>query len=247
MEDSTFYQNYLGINHAETKGEILLCRSDMRDLPLNRHFVYKMIVTDYEGRRVLSLSNDFTDTNAEALCNEIAGKDLDDVYHLLLQQMTKYRTSFMYRMLRPEKMELKASMEPKEKHLREKSCTEETCTEEACKEIACIEEKNTKEGLTFVYMKEQRKQCAILQAEYIGYAKISDIYDGYGNIVVWVEENYRQRGIATILIHKLIQRCEEEGLIPMYLVKRENLASFRLAKKFGYEIVHREIILCQEI
>ena len=221
MEDGKFYENYLGLQHAVTKNGIALCRSEMRDLPLNRHFVYKMLVTDYEGRRVLSLSNEFAGTNAEALCREIAGKDLDEVYFILHRQNTKYRISFMYRMLRPEGIGFKESLK------------EEAYTEE--------------DGLTFVYKQELRKQFAILHDDLIGYAKISDIYDGYGNVVIWVEENYRQHGIATILLHKLIQRCEDEGLIPMYLVKRENVASFGLASKFGFKIVHHEIVLCQEI
>ena len=75
MEDKNFYKNFLGIEQGVMKNGILLCRSEERDIPLNKHFAYKMIVSEYEGKRVVSLSNDFDDTTVEDLCNKFEGKD----------------------------------------------------------------------------------------------------------------------------------------------------------------------------
>ena len=75
MEEKKFYKNFLGVGHAVMKNGILLCRSEERDIPLNKHFAYKMIVSEYEGKRVVSLSNDFDDTTVEDLCNKFEGKD----------------------------------------------------------------------------------------------------------------------------------------------------------------------------
>lgn len=264
MEEKKFYKNFLGMQNAKMKNGILLCRSEKRDIPLNKHFAYKMIVTDYEGKRIVSLSNDFPDTTVEELCNKFAEKDIESVYQILCQQNMDYRLSFMYRMLRKGERIQQESMEWQEKLSREELPEkEEMLAKEKMiekdeilakqeipekEELLAKEEMLTmKENLAFVFMPELKKQVALFQNQPAGYAKISDIYDGFGNIVIFVRESLRQKGVATVLLHKLIQHCEEESIIPMYLVKRENKASFGLAKKFGFEIVQQELVLCEEI
>jgi RimJ/RimL family protein N-acetyltransferase len=58
----------------------------------------------------------------------------------------------------------------------------------------------------------------------------------YGQIEVGVvtDEQYRQRGLATIACAALISACEAEGLATWWDCAAENLASARLAGRLGY-------------
>lgn len=38
--------------------------------------------------------------------------------------------------------------------------------------------------------------------------KISDIYFGFGNIVIFTDENFRNQGLATTLLNLLLIKCE---------------------------------------
>ncbi len=62
------------------------------------------------------------------------------------------------------------------------------------------------------------------------------MYGTYGNIVVWVNEQYRKQGIASLLLNDLLNRCRKDQIIPVYLVNKTNQASLRLAQKFSFKI-----------
>lgn len=66
--------------------------------------------------------------------------------------------------------------------------------------------------------------------------------NGFGNIVVWVDEKYRKLGIATQLLNLVLEQCEKDGIIPDYIVKTNNVASIRLAKNAGFGIVQKEFV-----
>lgn len=107
------------------------------------------------------------------------------------------------------------------------------------------EKNESKLDVSIRYLADYKKFIALKDDELIGYSKISDVYFGCGNIVVWVAEKYRKKGIATLLVNKTIQQCIMDGIVPMYLVKSTNSASITLAQKLGFKIWQKEIVLCK--
>lgn len=97
-----------------------------------------------------------------------------------------------------------------------------------------------------IYFPEYKKYAAKVGEVIVGYCKISDIINGFGNIVVWVEEVYRRKELAKTLLELLLKKCEEEGIIPIYYVNAENEPSIRLATKAGFEVVQTEVVVREE-
>ncbi len=97
------------------------------------------------------------------------------------------------------------------------------------------------------YREDLKKYMIREKGNIIAYCKISNLWDQYGNIVVWTDEAYRGRGYAKVLLRMLLTRCKLEGIEPMYLVDSKNIASIQLAKSVGFKIVQTEIVGCEVI
>lgn len=100
-----------------------------------------------------------------------------------------------------------------------------------------------KSEFEYIYLEEMNKYMAKLEGKVISYCKVSDIYEGFGNIVVFTEEEYRKQGLAETLLILLLQKCKEKEIYPMYLVDSTNINSIKLAKKIGFSIVSEEIVI----
>lgn len=100
-----------------------------------------------------------------------------------------------------------------------------------------------KSEVEYIYLEELNKYVAKLEGEVISYCKVSDIYEDFGNIVVFTEEEYRRQGLAETLLVLLLQKCKEKEIYPMYVVDSTNLKSIKLAKKMGFSIVSEEIVI----
>lgn len=96
------------------------------------------------------------------------------------------------------------------------------------------------------YLPEYRKYVATQDGELTGYAKVSDVVKGFGNLVVWVDEERRGQGIGTSLVQHLMTKCYEEGIEPMYLVKTSNKASIAVAKKLGFTVAQQELVFTKK-
>lgn len=99
----------------------------------------------------------------------------------------------------------------------------------------------------YIYMDSFHKYVAKFNGNIISYCKISDIYFGFGNIVVFTNENYRNQGLATTLLNLLLIKCEEKNIFPLYMVDSKNIASIHLAKKLGFSIMSQEVIISKEL
>lgn len=100
--------------------------------------------------------------------------------------------------------------------------------------------------IEYEYISDLVKVVAKLNGTIIAYAKISDVINGVGNIVVYTDEEYRNRGIATSLLLLLLEKCENLNICPMYVVDEKNVASLNLAKKIGFSVVSEEVMVSRE-
>lgn len=99
----------------------------------------------------------------------------------------------------------------------------------------------------YMYIEPLNKYVVKFNGNIISYCKISDIYFGFGNIVIFTDENFRNQGLATTLLNLLLIKCEEKKIFPLYMVDSKNTASVHLAKKLGFSVVSQEVIMSKEL
>ena len=63
------------------------------------------------------------------------------------------------------------------------------------------------------------------------------------NIVIQTEEEYRNKGFATKIVEKISRKCLQKGIIPRYWVNKDNESSKNVAKKAGFKLLSKEIVL----
>ena len=213
---SDFYQEYLGLDDRMICNDVLVCKCKYRDIPLNKKYYYKIIATKYNGENIISYSPEFNETKLRFLCTIINFETigLGNIHNDL--ELPQYELSYMDRMLLGSQIDISV----------------DKCS--GCDRNNSIEYK---------YLEEYRKYIALINGELAGYCKVSDIISGYGNLVVWVEEPRRRLGIAESLVKLMIKECYEERIVPMYVVKTDNHASISLAKKLGFQVKQRELVV----
>lgn len=206
-----YYEKYLGYNTNNENNKYSLCRTDMRDIPLNKRYIYRIIITKYKNRTVVSSSPMIKDNVIEAIGKYIKDYNIEDVIKCPTLIDTGLRLSKMYRMILKQK-------------------------------TSCIDQDSN------VYYNDNLKKYYIKERnEIVSYCKISDVFSGFGNIVVWTNESYRRNGLARKLLLLTINKCQEEGIYPIYLVNSQNTPSLALAKSVGFDITQTEIVACEEI
>ena len=90
----------------------------------------------------------------------------------------------------------------------------------------------------------QGRQYAILDNEKIvSYCKVSDIDYNGGNLTVFTDEKYRNRGYGKYVTVGAVKWCYDNGVIPIYWVDEENKNSIKLSKSLGFKIKSKEIVI----
>ena len=96
-----FYDKYLGIDRLPEE-EVTVYVSEQRNMPLNKIVIYRLILTDYQGKRIISAS----DTLKQDLLNRVIlctkGKTIAQTYDAMKDQEWGFRLSYMYRMFQEE-------------------------------------------------------------------------------------------------------------------------------------------------
>ncbi len=213
---SNFYQEYLGLADSVICNTVRLCKSQYRDIPINKKYFYKIIATKYNGEKIISYSPDFNETELKSLSAKInfeaigSGEIRDDL------KLPPYELSYMNRMFLDNPSDISMDKSPAS---------------------------NSDNSIEYRYLDEYRKYVALINGEIIGYCKVSDVIAGYGNLVVWVEESRRRLGIAESLVRLMIKKCYEEEIKPMYVVKTDNHASIALAQKLGFQVKQKELVV----
>lgn len=213
---SDFYREYLGLDDSVICNDVHVCRCKYRDIPINKRYFYKIIATNYNGEKIISHSPEFDERELSSLCTKI---NFDTIGvgnipdDLMLPQC---ELSYMDRMLLGTPIDMG------------------------------IDRRTAWAGnnaMEYQYLEEYRKYIALMNGDLVGYCKVSDVISCFGNLVVWVEESRRRLGIAENLVRLMIKKCHEEGIEPMYVVKTDNYASIALAKKLGFQVKQRELVV----
>ena len=213
---SDFYQEYLGLNDKMLHNDVQVCKCKYRDIPINKRYYYKVIATIYNGEKIISCSPEFSEAEIVFLCNNINFEAIEagDIHDGL--KMPEYEFSYMDRMLLDSQPDI----------------NEDT-----------LSVYGRHDQIEYRYLEAYKKYIALFNDNLVGYCKVSDVISDYGNLVVWVEESKRRLGIAESLVRLMINKCYEERIVPMYVVKTDNHASKALAQKLGFQVIQRELVV----
>ncbi len=79
---------------------------------------------------------------------------------------------------------------------------------------------------------------AELDGEIVGHATIAPLNDREVSLCVYVRKGYRGRGIGTMLVSYLIERCREMGFESIRIVtEKDNVKAIKFFKKLGFRFV----------
>lgn len=94
-----YYIKYLGIENGTLVNGCRVCRSENRDIPLNKRYIYRIIITDYNNERIVSLSKTISENKINTLCADMKERTLDDIPESPQLCWTGLRLDKMYRMV----------------------------------------------------------------------------------------------------------------------------------------------------
>ena len=80
---------------------------------------------------------------------------------------------------------------------------------------------------------------ALVSGKIVATARTGSISANHADIAVGTDESWRKRGLATAAASTVIHSLQERGLIPVWSVGEDNMASLRVAEKLGFEEVSR--------
>lgn len=96
-----FYKEYLGIDKAP-EDEVTIYVSKQRERPLNKHWIYCLILTDYQGKRIVSTSTTMEPIILNCIIAYTKGRTIAQTYDTMKTQDWGLRLSYMYRMFRDQ-------------------------------------------------------------------------------------------------------------------------------------------------
>lgn len=90
---------------------------------------------------------------------------------------------------------------------------------------------------------EGRQYVILDKNKIVSYCKISNIDFQGGNIVVYTNKQYRNRGYGKLVTTGILNWCIENNVLPIYLVDEKNTYSIKLAESLGFKIKSKEIVV----
>jgi len=94
-----YYESYLNITAGVNVSNCLVCKSPDRDVPLNKRYSYKIIISDYRGERIVSVSPEIPVNIISNLCADMKERSFEEILQSEVLHKTGYRLNIMYRMV----------------------------------------------------------------------------------------------------------------------------------------------------
>jgi GNAT superfamily N-acetyltransferase len=226
-----YYNRFLGVNENVITNHMVV-ESEYRDMPLNQKYFYPIIISKFDSYMVCSSSSQFIsvckskfDGTIESISNIIEFMNMNG-NHYRIRKMRRYsignssRTYDTKADIITENIirEFKFNgIEDKEKYIREKQNI----------------------------LSEQRQFVVLKDNSIASTAFISEIYSSGCNIVVYTLPDYRQEGYGKEVVKACINWCQENNLLPIYLVEEGNLSSIKLAESLELDLKSQEWIISE--
>jgi RimJ/RimL family protein N-acetyltransferase len=234
-----YYYKYLGIDKGELELGKKVFSTNQRNKTLNGQFVQYLISTYIDGNQIFSVAPQYYDDFFKFTKGQ-STNNIDEIIKLLSNFFTNKLESFsvrrMYRLISNEDYDIWNSLNSSAVKLTKKIFMDDLENIDEAKRMEIWERKKDEvlEGRKFVVLEDKK----IISA-----CKISDIDFSGGNIAVWTDSNYRNKGFGKQVVAEAVKWCINNRILPIYWVDSENTASSSLAKSLGFEVRSEEIVV----
>ncbi|WIV11539.1 GNAT family N-acetyltransferase [Proteiniborus sp. MB09-C3] len=234
-----YYYKYLGIDKRELEIGKRVFSSNQRNKSLNGQFVQYLISTHIDGKLIFSVAPQYYNNLLDLIKGQ-ATENVDEIIEILNTFFSDILESFslrkMYRLIPSVDYGIWDSLNSSVLKLTKEIFMNDLENIEEAKKMEIWERKKGEilEGRKFVVLEGKKIVSA---------CKISDIDFGGGNIAVWTDSNYRNKGFGKAVVSEAVKWCINNNILPIYWVDSENTASINLAKNLGFEIRAKEIVV----
>lgn len=235
---NSYYLKYLGISIQELHKGKNIFQCNQRNKPINNFYFQQLIVTNIDGIDTFSVAPEFYRDFSDYIIpfkNMNTLKLFKVLSSFFDNKLETYTIREMYRMTldtMPKTILLKDSVVKLTKEILKNSL--QTTSEEEKKRIWLRKKQEVIQG----------RQYIILDGKKIAsYCKVSDIDYNGGNLTVYTNEKYRNKGYGKSVSIGAIKWCVENGVIPVYWVDKKNVPSVALAKGLDFSIKSEEIVV----
>lgn len=229
-----YYSEYLGIENAGLDSSRLIVKSNYRQIPQNKKFLYPIIFTDYKDINICSAGH-----QEYSVCKKYYDGSLASV-DMILDVLNKSRTRYDVRKFRRYSIDKQVGVDNR---------ISEVLTEELIRGLKFPPKFDVG---NFIKRKSsvlaQKNQFVIIADNQIAAtAYVSDIQANGCNIVVYTDAKYRNRGYGKNVVIECINWSLKNGMIPVYLVEESNRPSIALAESLGMKCESRELIVTDRL
>ena len=235
-----YYFKYMGITPQDLAGRKNIFSSSQRERPLNNWYFQHLIVTNVNNINVFSIVpgmyKDF-----KGYITPFKDMDISEMTGVLRVffdgKFEDYSIRKMYRMtldsapkdLMVDNIAVKLTKEILINNLQSISINHDEINE-----IWCRKKNEVNQGRQYVILDKSK---------IVSYCKVSNIDYNGGNLTVYTQEKYRNRGYGKSVSIEAIKWCDDNGIIPIYWVDEKNATSVALAKSLGFKIMSEEIVV----
>lgn len=234
-----YYYEYLGIDKKDLELGKRVFSTNQRNKPLNGQFVHYLISTYIDGKQIFSVAPQYYDDFFQFI-KEQATDNIDDIIKLLSNFFSNKLESFsirrMDRLTPNEDCDIWNLLNSSAIKLTKKIFIDDLENIDEATRMEIWERKKDE-------VLEDRKFVVLENKKIISACKISDIDFGGGNIAVWTDSNYRNKGFGKQVVAEAVKWCINNKILPIYWVDSENTASASLAKSLGFEVRSEEIVV----
>lgn len=235
---NAYYLKYLGISIEDLNNGKSIFKCSKREKPINNWYFQPLIITNIKGTNVFTI----TPSMYADFCHYIIPfKNMNNMglskvlKEFFDSKLEKYTIRKMYRMTLD--VTPKISNIPNNVMMLTKEILMNSVK-------AISEEEKEKLWLRKSDEVNQGRQYVILDDKKIAsYCKVSNIDYNGGNLTVYTNEKYRNKGYGKLVSIGAIKWCIENGVVPIYWVDEKNEASIALAKSLGFKVMSEEIVV----
>ena len=225
-----FYRQYLGCESTDNS----YVKSIYRDKPINKDYYYPFIKSLYQSKQIISVS-------PQIYRVAYAGLSIDKISYLSLKKLEKlfpevnkksfYRYSFDNKIDNISNSTQILQDKHKEFFMQSGKNLNPVFKEEKWLKL--------KENIV-----QQNMFVELCDNKIVSSCKISDIYCGAANLYVYTDEKYRNCGFGKKVVSMAVKICFERGLLPVYFVEKNNIASVKLVTSLGGRLFSEEECFC---
>lgn len=224
-----YYKKYIG------EPRELIVPNINRDIPINKNFYYPIIITKIYNKSVVSISPKLYDKFI-IFMNKKENLDLiETVREISIKEIKNVEFQFMYRYIKDSSNNIDInSVNNKLFEIKEPFIN----TSQKLLDRKYKEEQWEKLVNNVYYL-----NCILKDDKVASLGYVSDIFYGFGNIVIQTIDEHRNCGYGKKVVEAISRECLNNQIIPIYWVNKNNEFSIKLAESLDFKKVSEEFVV----